>query len=150
MSTQLQVEWLVPNIQKLSLETVQLSWKIAEKEAELKNLPEVIRIEKELFDLKVKRKETENKELALREQGKQMMLDNDLKEFTTLDGTTIAIQFTPWALTIEESATVPPEYFRSKTTVEVDKVGLKKAISEWKEFEGIYIVKDAKFVIKNK
>ena len=40
-------------------------------------------------------KEAENKELELRNQGKYMMMMNNLKEFTTLDGTVVSIQFTP-------------------------------------------------------
>mgnify|MGYP003405142814 FL=1 len=92
---QTNVEGLIPNIQSLSLTQIQLSGKIATLEAELANLPEVIRIEKELFALKVQRKEAENKELELRNQGKDMMMMNNLKEFTTLDGTVVSIQFTP-------------------------------------------------------
>jgi len=86
MSTiQKNIEGLVPTVQALSLQNIQLTGLIAQKESELKNLPEVIRLEKELFDLKIKRKESENKESELREQGKMMMLENDIKEITTLD-----------------------------------------------------------------
>ena len=67
-SIQTNVEGLIPNIQSLSLTQIQLSGQIATLESELANLPEVIRIEKELFDLKVQRKEAENKELELRNQ----------------------------------------------------------------------------------
>lgn len=86
---------MIPNIQSLSLEQIQQSAKITLLESELANLPEVIRIEKEIFALKVARKEAENKELELRNQGKDMMMMNNLKEFTTLDGTIVSIQFTP-------------------------------------------------------
>ena len=92
---QTNVEGLIPNIQSLSLTQIKLSGQIATLEAELANLPEVIRIEKELFALKVQRKEAENKEIELRNQGKDMMMMNNLKEFTTLDGTVVSIQFTP-------------------------------------------------------
>jgi len=92
---QTNVEGLIPNIQSLSLTQIQLSGQIATLESELANLPEVIRIEKELFALKVQRKEAENKEIELRNQGKDMMMMNNLKEFTTLDGTVVSIQFTP-------------------------------------------------------
>ena len=92
---QTNVEGLIPNIQSLSLTQIQLSGQIATLESELANLPEVIRIEKELFALKVQRKEAENKEIKLRNQGKDMMMMNNLKEFTTLDGTVVSIQFTP-------------------------------------------------------
>lgn len=152
MSTiQKNVEGLVPSIQSLSLETIQLTGLIAQKELELKNLPEVIRLEKEIFDLMVEKRKLENKESELREQWKMMMLENDIKEITTLDGTTISLQFTPGAIVIEEGAEVPEEYWKVKTTRDVDKISLKKAFIEWKiTDERIYIQKDCKFIIKQK
>lgn len=145
------IEGLVPSIQSLSLETIQLTGLIAKKEAELKNLPEVIRLEKEIFDLMVEKRKLENKESELREQWKMMMLENDIKEITTLDGTTISLQFTPGAIVIEEGAEVPEEYWKVKTTRDVDKISLKKAFIEWKiTDERIYIQKDCKFIIKQK
>lgn len=152
MSTiQKSVEGLVPSIQSLSLETIQLTGLIAQKELELKNLPEVIRLEKEIFDLMVEKRKLENKESELREQWKMMMLENDIKEITTLDGTTISLQFTPGAIVIEEGAEVPEEYWKVKTTRDVDKISLKKAFIEWKiTDERIYIQKDCKFIIKQK
>jgi hypothetical protein len=92
---QTNVEGLIPTIQSLSLSQIQISGQIATLEAELANLPEVIRLEKAIFDLKVQRKEAENKELECRNQAKDMMMMNRLKEFTTLDGTVVSIQFTP-------------------------------------------------------
>lgn len=152
MSTiQKNIEGLVPTVQALSLETLQLTGLIAQKELELKNLPEVIRIEKEISDLKIKKRESENKENELREQWKMMMLENDIKEITTLDGTTISLQFTPWAIVIEEGAEVPEEYWKVKTTRDIDKIALKKAFTEGKiTDERIYIQKDCKFIIKQK
>lgn len=152
MSTiQKNIEGLVPTIQSLSLETLQLTGLIAQKELELKNLPEVIRLEKEIFDLMVEKRKLENKESELREQWKMMMLENDIKEITTLDGTTISLQFTPGAIVIEEGAEVPEEYWKVKTTRDIDKISLKKAFTEWKiTDERIYIQKDCKFIIKQK
>lgn len=152
MSTiQKNIEGLVPTVQALSLETLKLTGLIAQKEAELKNLPEVIRIEKEISDLKIKKRESENKENELREQWKMMMLENDIKEITTLDGTTISLQFTPGAIVIEEGAEVPEEYWKVKTTRDIDKIALKKAFTEGKiTDERIYIQKDCKFIIKQK
>ena len=127
MSTiQKNIEGLVPTVQALSLETLQLTGLIAQKELELKNLPEVIRLEKEIFDLMVEKRKLENKESELREQWKMMMLENDIKEITTLDGTTISLQFTPGAIVIEEGAEVPEEYWKVKTTRDIDKISLKK------------------------
>lgn len=152
MSTiQKNIEGLVPTVQALSLETLQLTGLIAQKELELKNLPEVIRLEKEIFDLMVEKRKLENKESELREQWKMMMLENDIKEITTLDGTTISLQFTPGAIVIEEGAEVPEEYWKVKTTRDIDKISLKKALTEWKiTDERIYIQKDCKFIIKQK
>ena len=152
MSTiQKNIEGLVPTVQALSLQTIQLTGLIAQKESELKNLPEVIRLEKEISDLKIKKRESENKESELREEWKLMMLVNDIKEITTLDGTTISLQFTPGAIVIEEGAEVPDEYWKVKTTRDIDKMALKKAFSEWKiRDERIYIQKDCKFIIKQK
>ena len=59
-----------------------------------------------------------------------MMLENDIKEITTLDGTTISLQFTPGAIVIEEGAEVPEEYWKVKTTRDIDKISLKKALTE--------------------
>lgn len=148
---QTNVEGLVPSIQSLSLETIQLTGLIAQKESELKNLPDVIRLEKEISDLKIKKRESENKENELREEWKLMMLVNDIKEITTLDGTTISLQFTPGAIVIEEGAEVPDEYWKVKTTRDIDKNALKRAFTEWKiTDERIYIQKDCKFIIKQK
>ena len=145
------IEGLVPTVQALSLQTIQLTGLIAQKESELKNLPEVIRLEKEIFDLMVEKRKLENKESELREQGKMMMLENNIHDITTLDGTTISLQFTPGAIVIEEGAEVPDEYWKVKTTRDIDKNALKRAFTEWKiTDERIYIQKDCKFIIKQK
>lgn len=148
---QTNVEGLIPNIQSLSLTQIQLSGQIATLESELANLPEVIRIEKELFALKVQRKEAENKEIELRNQGKDMMMMNNLKEFTTLDGTVVSIQFTPWALVVEDGAVIPDEYYKVKTTRDLDKKAVKEAFNEGKITDPrVYIQKDCKLNIKSK
>lgn len=150
-SIQTNVEGLIPNIQSLSLEQIQQSAKITLLEQELANLPEVIRIEQEIFALKVARKESENKEIELRNQGKDMMMMNNLKEFTTLDGTIVSIQFTPWALVVEDGAVIPDEYYKVKTTRDLDKKAVKEAFNEGKITDPrVYIQKDCKLNIKSK
>lgn len=150
-SIQTNVEGLIPNIQSLSLEQIQLSAKITLLEWELASIPQVLRIEKELFALKVQRKEAENKELELRNQGKDMMMMNNLKEFTTLDGTVVSIQFTPWALVVEDGAVIPDEYYKVKTTRDLDKKAVKEAFNEGKITDPrVYIQKDCKLNIKSK
>lgn len=148
---QTNVEGLIPSIQSLSLEGVQLTSQITLKEAELANLPDVIRINEEIRDLKWKLRDVQTNENNLREQGKQIMLDNDMKEITTLDGTVVSLHFTPWALVVEEGANVPDEFYKVKTTRDLDKTSLKKAITEGKfSDDKVYIQKDCKFVIKQK
>ena len=150
-SIQTNVEGLIPTIQALSLEQIQLSGKIATLETELANLPEVIRIEKEIFALKLAKKESENKELKLRNQGKDMMMMNNLKEFTTLNGTVVSIQFTPGALVVEDGAIIPDEYYKVKTTRDLDKKAVKEAFNEGKITDPrVYIQKDCKLNIKSK
>ena len=150
-SIQTNVEGLIPTIQALSLEQIQLSGKIATLETELANLPEVIRIEKEIFALKLAKKESENKELELRNQGKDMMMMNNLKEFTTLNGTVVSIQFTPGALVVEDGAIIPDEYYKVKTTRDLDKKAVKEAFNEGKITDPrVYIQKDCKLNIKSK
>ena len=150
--TQVQnIEGLIPNIQSLSLQSLQVGSQITLKEKELSELPDVIRINSEIAELRKLKRESESQELTLREQGKQILIDSGMKEFTTLDGTTVALQFTPWALVIWEGATIPEGYMRVKTTEEVDKTAIKKAIGEGKDFwPDIYIQKEAKLVIKQK
>lgn len=150
-SIQTNVEWLIPSIQSLSLTQIQLSGQIATLEAELANLPEVIKIQQELFMLKTAKKQAENEEIELRNQGKDMMMMNNLKEFTTLDGTVVSIQFTPWALVVEDGAVIPDEYYKVKTTRDLDKKAVKEAFNEGKITDPrVYIQKDCKLNIKSK
>lgn len=145
------IEGLIPSIQSHSLQSIQLGSQITLLEKELAELPDVLRINAEILELRKLKRESEWQELTLREQGKQILLDSGMKEFTTLDGTTVALQFTPWALVIWEGATIPEGYMRVKTTEEVDKALIKKAIGDGVDFwPDIYIQKDSKLVIKQK
>lgn len=89
------IEGLIPSIQSLSLQSIQVGSQITLKEKELAELPDVIRINTEIAELRKLKRESESQELTLREQGKQILIDSGMKEFTTLDGTTVALQFTP-------------------------------------------------------
>ncbi len=89
------IEGLIPNIQNLSLYSIQFGSLIIQLEKELSELPDVVRINKEITEAKRMKREAESKELELREEGKQILIDSGMKEFTTLDGTTVALQFTP-------------------------------------------------------
>lgn len=151
MQIQEQIEGIIPSIQSLSVNQMKLTSEILSKELELQNLPEVIRLTKEIQELKKEKLLAEKNESELREQGKEILLNSGMKEFTTLDGTTVALQFTPGSLVIWDNAVIPGEYLREKTSVEIDKTAIKKAMSEgiyfWPE---VYIKKDAKLVIKQK
>lgn len=89
------IEGLIPSIQSLSLQSLQVGSQITLKEKELSELPDVIRINAEIAELRKLKRESESQELTLRDQGKQILIDSGMKEFTTLDGTTVALQFTP-------------------------------------------------------
>lgn len=145
------VEWLITQIQTTSTQFMHLDTQIKMKTMELDNLPEVIRLKEEIRTLEVEKRKAQEKELELRDTGKQILIDSGMKEFTTLDGTTIAVQFTPWALVVEEWATIPDEFYKVKTTKDLDKTALKKAISDGTfSDDKVYIQKDSKLVIKSK
>jgi len=145
------VEWLIPTIQALSLESIKLLWNIAEKESELANLSEVIRLNAEILELKKSLRNAQEKESWYREEGRQIMLSNDMKEITMLDWTIVSLHFSPWALVVEEWAEIPDNFYKVKTSRDLDKTAIKKAITEWTfDNSKVYIQKDCKFIIKTK
>jgi len=118
-----QIQGLIPSIQISALNNSQLHALIADKEAELKNLPITLSIQ----HLKKILREGEEKEQKLREEGADIMLMNGLKEMKMLDGTTISLSKTPWALVVSSEENIPAEYYNEKTTRTLDKMALKKA-----------------------
>ena len=76
-----QIEGLIPRIQKASSFAIDIRKIIEEDEIKLKTtgLYERIELNKKYL------KEFEEEEIKLREQGKQIMLDNGLKKFEMLD-----------------------------------------------------------------
>lgn len=150
-SIQENVEWLIPSIQSLALQAIQLSWQVANLEFKLSNLPEVLAINAEIRDLRKLLSDTQKNEAQLREQWKDIMMQNNLKEFTTLDWTVVSLQFTPGALVVEEWAFIPDEYWKVQQTRSLDKKAVKDALIEWKlKSEMVYIQKDCKLNIKSK
>lgn len=148
---QTNIEGLIPSIQNLSLEQIQFASQITLKKAELDNLPDVIRLREEIRQLESKQREVIANETALREQWKEIMLRNDMKEITTLDWTVVSLHFTPWALVVEEGAVIPDSFYKEKVTRDLDKKALKEAITEGTfSDEKVYIQNDCKFVIKQK
>ena len=148
-SIQENVEWLIPSIQSLALQAIQLSWQVANLEFKLSNLPEVLAINAEIRDLRKLLSDTQKNEAQLREQWKDIMMQNNLKEFTTLDWTVVSLQFTPGARVVEEWAFIPDEYWKVQQTRSLDKKAVKDALIEWKlKSEMVYIQKDCKLNIK--
>lgn len=151
MEIQTQVEGLIPRIQSLAYENVQITAQIAELEKALAEVPVVVKMNADIARLKRQYEVNAEAETAFREEGISMMVASNLKDFTTLDGISILLQTTPWSLVIDKGATVPQEYYRVKTVKEVDKNALKKAFNDGKITDpNIYISKDYKFVIKSK
>ena len=86
-----QIQGLIPSIQISVLNNSQLLTLIADREAELKNLPITLSIQ----HLKKILREGEAKEQQLRDEGANIMLMNGLKEMKMLDGTIISLSKTP-------------------------------------------------------
>ena len=70
------IEGIIPKIQTFSLVQMQLNAKIVEKESELANLPDVIRLQSEILELKKSKREVELEETGLRDEGKKILLDS--------------------------------------------------------------------------
>lgn len=142
---ELQISWLIPQIQQLELQKSKLLTRALELEAEYKSSPaykEWVKISQEVELAK-------QQEQELREQGKQIMLEKGLKTFTTLDWITIQLNATPWSLVVEKEveAELPDEYWRIKK--EIDKTKLKKDYLEWKFYnDWVYINQDYNLKIK--
>ena len=142
---QSQFEWLVPAIQSLGLESLKLQTVVMEKEAELKASSLYI----ELQEAKTKLQANEAQTTALREQGKDLMIQSGLKKIALLDGTEIQLNKTPWSLFVGEGVQLGDEWY--KVTKSLDKTKIKKAFNEGVQFpEEVYIESDYSFVIKSK
>ena len=148
MSQDIALSGLVPAIEIVSLEAMKIKNEIVRLELQIGELEEVKSRQEQISLLKKNLYTTETLESQLREQGKEIMLQANLKEFKTLDGITLALQFSPWALLIEDESKVPDNFWNEKTTRTIDKIGLKKAIANGEAFEWITIEKDCKFLIK--
>lgn len=143
------MDGLVPKITQLSLNSMQLSWDIARKKQELDNLPEVVRLRGEIRELEKSLNDTSTHIEALKDEWKNILLSAWLKEFTALDGTKVALSFTPWALVVEDGAKIPDEYYKVKTTRDLDKKALKDAITAGTFYDDkVFIQKDVKLLIK--
>lgn len=145
MELQNHVESLVPTIQSLNLESMQLNTAILQKEIELKQSPLYL----ELQEMKHKLEVVNRKEEYIRNEAKQIMLEKWVKKLTMLDGTEIQLNATPWSIVIEDESKVPEKYWKEKTTKSIDKITLKKDFNSGVELDpSIYIESTYNLVIK--
>ncbi|MBP9780136.1 hypothetical protein KBD33_05970 [Candidatus Gracilibacteria bacterium] len=147
MLPQEQIGGIIPKIQRISefMQDIKTSLKEAEEEMEKSLLYHQIEGYKKLI------KEMELEDQQLREQGKQIMLDNGLKKFEMLDGTTIQLNSTPGALVIAEGVQLDKKYYKTKVQVTMDKVQVKKDFMEGLILDpGVTIESEYKFIIKSK
>lgn len=147
MTTDIQnkVAWLIPELRRndreLSLEKALLS----EAEDKLKELPEY----KEILRLKASIQNKEGYDTQLREQWRDMMLQANIHDFTTLDWIKIQLNKTPWSLIIDEWAVIDEKYYRIKK--EIDKIQIKKDFNAWLINDpNIYIQNTYNLIIKEK
>ena len=128
MELQTQIEQgFLPQIQSLEREQLKLRSDIAIAEQEYKESEAY----KKYLELSRKLTQAENNEQQIRVEAKNIMLMNQLKEFTTLDWTKIMIKKTPWSIKVEpESEKNVPEQFW-KISRSIDKTKLKTAFNEW-------------------
>lgn len=142
-----QVEWLIPQINSISLEKMDLQNDISIFQKNIEDSDDYVMLQ----ECKQKLKNLEEQEAQLREQWKQIMLDNGLKKLDMLDGTTIQLNSTPWALIVAEWVQLDPKYYKEKVTVTMDKVMVKKDFMDWLILDpGVTIQSDFNFVIKSK
>ena len=147
MLPQEKVQWLIPRITQLSIEKISIQNDINRIQKELEESPLFLELHNTKQFLIIMEKE----ESELREQGKQIMLENGLKKFEMLDGTVVQLNSTPWALILEEWVQLDKKYYKEKTTVTMDKVQVKKDFMEWLILDpGVTIESDYKFIIKSK
>jgi len=147
MSPTEQVEGLIPRITQAVLSCQDAKKKLdgMEQEMEKSLLFQKISLCKKVIQ------DFEKEEKELREQGKQIMLDNGLKKFEMIDWTVVQLNSTPWSLVIAEWVQLDSKYYKEKTTVTMDKVLVKKDFMEWKILNpGVTIESEYKFLIKQK
>lgn len=139
---------IITQIEKLGNERIKTLWLIAQAEQALRELPEVIKLNKVIEDCRNSLAENEAKENELRETAKWLMLEAGLKDFHLANGTKIALQYTPGAIVIEDESKVPEKYWKEKVTKSIDKTALKKDFNAGEQFDqSIYVQKDIKLVI---
>jgi len=117
----------------------------------IQELEEVVDLEAQIANYRLELLASETEEQELRESAKETMMVAGVKDFTLLDGTKIAIQYTPGAIVIEDESKVPEKYWKTKETKSIDKTALKKDFNAGEPFDqSIYVQKDVKLVISFK
>ena len=142
-SIQNRVEGIVPMLQNLGLESLKLQAIVMEKESALK----ASELYQELQSAKLELQTNEAQQAALREQGKELMIEGGLKKVVSLDGTEISLKASPGALVVTEGTEIGDEWY--KVSKSLDKVKIKKAYNDGVQFpEGVYIESDYSFIVK--
>lgn len=143
VAIQEKVAWLIPSIRTTQIEISKYKTQLLEVEEELRNSPTY----KLVNELKWIISDLEKNENDMREQAKNMMIENNLHDFTTLDWQTVQLNKTPWALVIDDWAVIDEKYYRIKK--EIDKAQIKKDFNAWLITDpNIYIQSDYKLIIK--
>ena len=147
LQIQKEVEWLIPQLQSIILDNSRLIKLLSEAEERMKNSE----LFKDLCNIKTSIEINNKVEISIREKGTNMMLENGLKKFEMLDGTTIQLNSTPGALVISEWVQLDPKYYKEKTTIAMDKILVKKDFMDWLILNpGVTIESEYKFIIKSK
>ena len=111
-------QWIIDTINAITIEKMTKQIELAKKKEELQMswiYLKVQQIESEIQELTTK-------DTEIKKQGKQILLDNNIKKFESIDGTVIQLNKLPWKLVIDKA--VDPdlsEYEVEKTTTTVDK-----------------------------
>ena len=145
LDIQAEVSGLIPKIQQTQIDLMKLNTLYLEAKQELEQSD----LYKAVNWFRIMIEEKENEEKILRENGKDLMIQNWLHDFTTLDWVTVQLNKTPGSLKIDDNFECPEEYFRIKK--EIDKAKLKKDYNDWKFYDdNISIDVEYKLVIKQK
>jgi len=140
-------QWIVDMINANTLNKSTLQLKLANKEKELYESETYLNIKSIKEDLY----KLEQHDLWIRSQWKQILIDNNIKKFESLDWTTIQLNKKAWVLKIQDLDN--PElnnYKKDKITTTIDKKALKEDIKEWLIIEWVTIEHDYTLVIKHR
>lgn len=139
------VEGFIPQIRQTEREQLRLRNEIAIYEDEYKQSDAY----KKYTSYSRQLQEFEQKEMELRNEAKNILMQSWIHDFTTIDWITVQLNKTPGSLRIDDNFKCPDEYLRIKK--EIDKAKLKKDYIDWKFYDdNISIEITYNLVIKEK